>query len=160
MVCSSTRAINEPLESLPSRSLLFIFSCRVSLHSLASMAIKSSHHGFRVIIAGGGLAGLTLANALERAGIDYILLEARDEIAPHVGASLGIFPNGSRILDQLGCYDNIAELTYGIKWAGNHKVTGELIQPKSDGPQLGFRRSVSTFLSRTSQTSLRHGICY
>jgi 2-polyprenyl-6-methoxyphenol hydroxylase-like FAD-dependent oxidoreductase len=45
---------------------------------------------FRVIIAGGGIAGLTLANALERAGIDFILLEGRNEIAPQVGASIGM----------------------------------------------------------------------
>jgi 2-polyprenyl-6-methoxyphenol hydroxylase-like FAD-dependent oxidoreductase len=56
---------------------------------------------FRVIIGGGGIAGLTLANALEKANIDYILLEGRDTVAPQVGASIGIHPNGTRILDQL-----------------------------------------------------------
>lgn len=50
---------------------------------------------------------MTLANALEKAGIDYILLEARNDIAPKVGASIGIFQNGSRILDQLGCLNAI-----------------------------------------------------
>ncbi|KAF1834747.1 hypothetical protein BDW02DRAFT_497498 [Decorospora gaudefroyi] len=62
---------------------------------------------FRVIIGGGGISGLTLANALEKAGIDYVLLEARDIIAPQVGASIGIFANGARILDQLGCFERI-----------------------------------------------------
>ena len=62
---------------------------------------------FRVIIAGGGISGLTLANALEKANIDHVLLEARDTIAPQVGASIGIFQNGGRILDQLGCFDEI-----------------------------------------------------
>ncbi|KAF4416113.1 FAD/NAD(P)-binding domain-containing protein [Fusarium austroafricanum] len=55
------------------------------------------HTGFRVIIAGGGVAGLTLANALEHAGINYVLLERRDTIAPQVGASIGIGPNGCRV---------------------------------------------------------------
>lgn len=64
---------------------------------------------FRVIIAGGGISGLTLANALEKADIDYVLLEARDTIAPQVGASIGIFPNGARIIDQLGCLDLIVK---------------------------------------------------
>ncbi|KAF3040702.1 hypothetical protein E8E12_005945 [Didymella heteroderae] len=67
--------------------------------------------GFQVIIVGGGIAGLTLANALEKAGIDYMLLEARDNIAPTVGASIGIFQNGGRILDQLGCYEAIEKET-------------------------------------------------
>lgn len=54
--------------------------------------------GFRVIIAGGGIAGLTLANALQLANIDYVLLEGRNVIAPQVGASIGIGPSGARIL--------------------------------------------------------------
>ncbi|KAG9857937.1 FAD/NAD(P)-binding domain-containing protein, partial [Aureobasidium melanogenum] len=50
----------------------------------------------KVIIAGGGIAGLTLANALEQANVDYVLLERRNEIAPQVGASIGILANGCR----------------------------------------------------------------
>ncbi|KAL2190303.1 hypothetical protein L209DRAFT_169644 [Thermothelomyces heterothallicus CBS 203.75] len=52
---------------------------------------------FRIVIVGGGVAGLTLANALEQAGVDYVLLERRDEVAPQVGASIGVFPNGARV---------------------------------------------------------------
>lgn len=66
---------------------------------------------FKIIIAGGGIAGLTLANMLEKFDVDYILLEAHSEIAPPVGASIGLFPNGLRILDQLGCYERIANLS-------------------------------------------------
>ncbi|ROV93606.1 hypothetical protein VMCG_08112 [Cytospora schulzeri] len=65
---------------------------------------------FKVIIAGGSVAGLSLANMLEKHGIDYILLEAHGEIAPNIGASLGLFPNGMRILDQLGCFEAVSEL--------------------------------------------------
>ncbi|KAI5250280.1 FAD/NAD(P)-binding domain-containing protein [Aureobasidium subglaciale] len=50
----------------------------------------------KIVIAGGGIAGLTLANALEQANIDYILLERRRELAPQVGASIGIMSNGAR----------------------------------------------------------------
>src|SRR4051794_40214734 len=34
----------------------------------------------RVIVVGAGWAGLTLANALRNAGVDHVLLEARDRI--------------------------------------------------------------------------------
>ncbi|KAI0853831.1 putative monooxygenase [Daldinia vernicosa] len=68
---------------------------------------------FKVIIVGGGIAGLTLANMLERFGLNYILLESHSEIAPQVGASIGLFPNGLRILDQLGCYEQILEIFQG-----------------------------------------------
>ncbi|KAI6762288.1 hypothetical protein HG531_002841 [Fusarium graminearum] len=66
--------------------------------------------GFKVIIVGGSVSGLSVANMLECFSIDYILLEAYPHIAPQVGASIGILPNGFRILDQLGCYEPIIDL--------------------------------------------------
>ncbi|KAL1625883.1 hypothetical protein SLS56_007122 [Neofusicoccum ribis] len=64
----------------------------------------------KVIIAGGSIAGLALANMLEKVGIDCVLLEAYSEIAPQVGASIGMWPYGLRILDQIGCYEPIRAL--------------------------------------------------
>ncbi|KAF4343929.1 3-hydroxybenzoate 6-hydroxylase 1 [Fusarium beomiforme] len=66
--------------------------------------------GFKVIIVGGSVAGLSVANMLEQFDIDYVLLEAYPHIAPQVGASIGILPNGFRILDQLGCYEPILDI--------------------------------------------------
>ncbi|RTE77942.1 hypothetical protein BHE90_007568 [Fusarium euwallaceae] len=66
--------------------------------------------GFKVIIVGGSVAGLSVANMLEQFDIDYILLEAYPHIAPQVGASIGILPNGFRILDQLGCFEPILDI--------------------------------------------------
>lgn len=62
---------------------------------------------FRVIIVGGSIAGLTLAHCLHKLGVDYVVLEKRAEIAPREGAAIGIMPNGARVLDQLGVYDEI-----------------------------------------------------
>ena len=62
---------------------------------------------FKVVIVGASIAGLTLANMLERIGVDFVVLEKYPEIAPQVGASIGLFPNGLRILDQLGIVDAI-----------------------------------------------------
>ncbi|KAH6869793.1 hypothetical protein B0T10DRAFT_593155, partial [Thelonectria olida] len=87
---------------------------------------------FRVVIAGGGVAGLTLANALEQAGIDYVLLERRDTIAPQVGASIGILPNGCRILDQLGLLDELFKMTHPILWMADRDDQGRLVCPRSD----------------------------
>lgn len=56
------------------------------------------------------MSGLSLANMLEKFDIEYILLEAHQEIAPQLGASMGLLPGGLRILDQLGCYDRIREM--------------------------------------------------
>ncbi|KAH7014098.1 FAD binding domain protein [Microdochium trichocladiopsis] len=67
---------------------------------------------FRVIIAGGGIAGLTLANMFEKFDIDYVILEAYKDIAPPVGASIALKPNGLLILDQIGCYDGVAKVAH------------------------------------------------
>ena len=89
---------------------------------------------FKVVIAGGGIAGLTLANSLSQANIDYVLLEARDEIAPQVGASIGIFAQGGRILDQMGMYDDILNLIEPIEYV-NQWHEGKKVD-RIDAPQL------------------------
>lgn len=81
---------------------------------------------FKIIIAGGSVTGLTLAIMLEAAGVDYVLLEAYPELAPQVGASIALMPNGSRILDQLGLYEDIQNLNSGIA-----EITG--FRRSSDG---------------------------
>ncbi|RHZ50362.1 hypothetical protein CDV55_100612 [Aspergillus turcosus] len=63
-----------------------------------------------VIIIGGSVAGLTLANILERYGIEYILLEKYNAIAPQLGASIGILPYGSQVLDQLGVEERVSSI--------------------------------------------------
>jgi 2-polyprenyl-6-methoxyphenol hydroxylase-like FAD-dependent oxidoreductase len=62
---------------------------------------------FKIIIVGGGIAGLALANMLEKFDIDYVLIEARDEIASKEGAAIGLMPNGSLILEQLGLFEAV-----------------------------------------------------
>lgn len=71
------------------------------------MAIKSQHD-FKVIIAGGSVAGLTLANMLERAGIDFELLEKRD-VAPQLGQTILVLPCTNLIHEQLGIEKPIRE---------------------------------------------------
>ncbi|KAH7207801.1 uncharacterized protein BKA55DRAFT_586548 [Fusarium redolens] len=102
--------------------------------------------GFRVIIAGGGVAGLTLANALEQARIDYVLLERRDTVAPQVGASIGIGPNGCRILDQLGIYSKLFKSTEPLIWMAQRDDQGRLVCPRTDVCRLGLARTGYDFL--------------
>jgi 2-polyprenyl-6-methoxyphenol hydroxylase-like FAD-dependent oxidoreductase len=105
---------------------------------------------FRVIVGGGGISGLTLANALEKAGIEYILLEARDTIAPQVGASIGFSANGCRILDQLGCFDDIAQDTVPLRDFHNRYEDGSLIYT-GDGIPLMQKRYVSSHIHPRTQ---------
>lgn len=57
---------------------------------------------FKVIIVGGGPVGLTAAHALERAGIDFLLLEARPHAIIDSGSNLVLRPNGIQALMELG----------------------------------------------------------
>lgn len=98
---------------------------------------------FRVIIGGGGISGLTLANALEKANVDYVLLEGRDTISPQVGASIGLFPNGGRILDQLGCFGKLEQETIPLDKMHNRYENGQLIYT-SDSVPLMQKRYVAT----------------
>ncbi len=72
---------------------------------------------FSVIIVGGSVAGLTLAHCLDHLGISIQILEKSDDISPQVGASIGILPNGARILAQLGLFDAIAKEVEPMKKA-------------------------------------------
>lgn len=70
----------------------------------------ASEKRFKIIIAGGGIHGLALANMLEQLDIDYVLLEARGHPTPEVGAGIGLFSNSLRILDQLGIFEKVAAI--------------------------------------------------
>lgn len=60
-----------------------------------------------ILIAGGGIGGLTLAIALARVGRQSLVLERQKEFSP-AGAGIQIGPNGVRILRELGVADALA----------------------------------------------------
>ncbi|KAI1171045.1 FAD/NAD(P)-binding domain-containing protein [Nemania sp. FL0916] len=84
-------------------------------------------NSFKVIIAGGGVVGLTLANALERAGIDFILLEKR-RIAPDLGASISLLSHSSRVYEQLGVVDIFNAATVPLLDRYNFDQNGYLFE--------------------------------
>ncbi|EKV12627.1 Monooxygenase, FAD-binding [Penicillium digitatum] len=89
---------------------------------------------FRVVIAGGSVAGLTLAHCLLKNNIDFVVLEASPVVAPDVGASLGLLANGGRVLDQLGVFDDVQEEVVSIKDAFFWAADGSL-NLKSNYPE-------------------------
>ncbi|CAP73275.1 uncharacterized protein PODANS_2_6720 [Podospora anserina S mat+] len=56
----------------------------------------------KVIIIGGGPIGLTLAQILTSAGVDFTILERRSTVTPEEGAGIAIGPTSFRLYDQLG----------------------------------------------------------
>ncbi|GCB21301.1 2-heptyl-3-hydroxy-4(1H)-quinolone synthase [Aspergillus awamori] len=95
--------------------------------------MTDSESSFRVVIVGGSIAGLTLAHCLLRNNIDFVVLESHADIAPQVGASIGILPNGARILDQLGLYDDVLSevepLTRAFTWTHDAKSIADTAGP-------------------------------
>jgi 2-polyprenyl-6-methoxyphenol hydroxylase-like FAD-dependent oxidoreductase len=83
--------------------------------------------GFKVGIVGGGMTGLIAALTLDRVGIDFILLEAYPEINPEVGASLALYPNYQRVLDQLGVLGDVQEASAEMSYLKCHDVNGKLM---------------------------------
>ncbi|KAL3471217.1 hypothetical protein BJX99DRAFT_32107 [Aspergillus californicus] len=61
----------------------------------------------RVVIIGGSITGLTLAHCLDKAGIDYIVLEQHHDILVSIGGAVALQPNGCRVLDQIGVFDEL-----------------------------------------------------
>ncbi|PYH93622.1 DUF747-domain-containing protein [Aspergillus ellipticus CBS 707.79] len=82
----------------------------------------------RVLIAGAGVAGLALALMLEKHGIDCLVLEAYSDIVATVGAGICLVPNGLRILDQLGCYEDLLDRTKNpVDQLNFRKPDGEIL---------------------------------
>lgn len=110
------------------------------------MAAPKTTAPIRVVIVGAGIAGLTLALALEKAPsstqqIEYLVLEGQDELAPQQGAGIALAPGGSRILDQLGAYSELEEQLVPVSSSAVHDARGKMLLPsRSDTALLVGRR--------------------
>lgn len=102
---------------------------------------------FLVIIVGGGHGGLTLANCLQHAGIDFLLLEGREKIGLHVGAGVGMEANGNRILEQLGILTDLEDELIPNRVFTVRDSDGKLLYAR-DRPRLITKRYESEFLSK------------
>ena len=78
---------------------------------------------FRVLVVGGGIAGLTMSHCLSRANIDHVVLEAYSQVASPKGASIGFWPHGMRILSQIGCANEILDRSVSMQYSYNRLPT-------------------------------------
>jgi len=62
----------------------------------------------RILIVGGGIAGLTLATALHQLGLDAVLIERNPRWDP-VGGGIAVQPNAMRVLQQLGIASDVKQ---------------------------------------------------
>jgi len=68
----------------------------------------------RVIIVGAGLAGLVMGIMLEKAGIDYHILEQASRLRP-LGTSISLHPVILDIVDQLGLLDEMLAMSKPLR---------------------------------------------
>lgn len=93
--------------------------------------------GARILVAGGGIGGLTAGIALRRAGFDPLVLERHPEPA-EVGAGLSLWPNAVHPLRALGLGDAVAAA--GLESAGGAlRLEGGQVLATLPGADLGER---------------------
>lgn len=109
------------------------------------MDSKTPTRPLKVLIVGAGISGLTLAKALEEApvNIEYLVLDDKDTVAPQLGAGIALCPNGCRILDQLGVYDDLERQVHPVESSGVHLSNGNSLfaEPSDTGKVVGARLS-------------------
>jgi salicylate hydroxylase len=82
---------------------------------------------FKIIVVGGGFAGLSAAIALSKKGHEVVVLEATKEFQ-NSGGILSFYPNAFRILEGYGLYKTLVEeCEIEIKVTRLRKYTGEVI---------------------------------
>lgn len=99
----------------------------------------------RVILAGGGIGGLTAALALVQAGIDVSVHEQADELRP-VGAGISLWPNATRVLRQLGLLPDLRARSAVIERVHLLTPTGDVLTETTapdgfDPPALCIHRA-------------------
>ncbi|WP_405998368.1 FAD-dependent monooxygenase [Streptomyces sp. NBC_00829] len=91
-----------------------------------------------IMIAGGGIAGLTTALSLHAAGFERItVVETVQDIRP-VGAGLNIMPNAVRELDALGLLDQVEEHSVRTRELRYYHRSGALISCEPRGLGAGY----------------------
>src|SRR5258708_39919152 len=88
----------------------------------------------RVAIIGGGIGGLTAANALSRAGIETAVYEAAAELR-EIGAGVALHPNAMKVLRAIGVEDGVRAVAGRSQWqVMRNWKTGRGIGRASPGP--------------------------
>jgi len=85
----------------------------------------------RVAIIGGGIGGLTAANALSQAGIEVAVYEAAAELR-EIGAGVALHANAMRVLRAIGVEDGVRKVAGRSEWAVTRNgKTGRVISKTS-----------------------------
>ncbi|KAK5809478.1 hypothetical protein F5H01DRAFT_349383 [Linnemannia elongata] len=70
--------------------------------SILTISHKKDHNAIKAIIVGGGIAGLSLAIMMAKAGIEYIILERSTGLEASIGSATVLGPPVLRLIEQIG----------------------------------------------------------
>jgi salicylate hydroxylase len=96
-------------------------------------------HSLNIVIVGAGIAALTSAIGLKKAGHDVTILEQAREITD-VGAGIQMAPNATRIMRRLGLLDQIMaksnelQATSLRRWQDDRELGSVPMMPSVSSP--------------------------
>src|SRR5579872_7379925 len=101
-----------------------------------------------VLIAGGGIGGLTLALSLHQIGVAAKVFESVAELKP-LGVGINVLPHAVRELIELGLHDQLAAASVATRELAYFSKRGRLIwsEPRgletgSKGPRFSIPRAI------------------
>lgn len=90
-----------------------------------------------ILIAGGGIAGLTLGLTLHQIGVPFHIYEATAEIKP-MGVGINLQPNAVRELLDLGLSDELDAIGVKTRQLGFYSKLGKTIWEEPRGTKAGY----------------------
>lgn len=90
-----------------------------------------------VLIAGAGIAGLTLGLSLHQVGIPFRIFEAVDALCP-LGVGINLQPHSTRELIELGLEDGLDQIGLRTREVGYYSQQGQEIWSEARGLDAGY----------------------
>jgi len=84
----------------------------------------------RVLIVGGGIAGLALSKFLEKKKIDSVIIEKTKKFQS-IGYVIGLWPNAGTMLKKLGVYKEIKENSAILPYFEVQSTSGKVLGKES-----------------------------
>ncbi|QQE13205.1 FAD-dependent monooxygenase [Planctomycetota bacterium] len=111
----------------------------------------------KVLIVGGGIAGLTLAGLLQRRpGMEIVLVERAERFEELGGFAIGLYPMGSRVMHGLGVFDEFVKRSREMKGYEVHDDAGKLVR-RFDWEKVGEQYGQTRLIARSELVNVLHG---